>query len=112
MQTHTSMQANINMGGNRMINFIDEVLNTASTQNKIKYKLTHSDSTSEVVEIDLQTPVTTQGTPLNRATFETIKSHLDLIGKYNTPTISSSASYTTGNYIPTFPAGGTPPTRF
>lgn len=93
-----------------MINFIDEVLNTASTQNKIKYKITHSDNSTEIVEIDLQTPVTQQGTPLNRATFETIKSHLDLIGKYNTPTSSSSATYTSGSYIPEFSAG-TPPTR-
>lgn len=55
----------------------DEVLNTAATDNKIKYRITKSDNSYEIVEISLETPVTTQGTPLNRALFESIKNDLN-----------------------------------
>ena len=95
-----------------MINFVDEVLNTISTGGKIKYNVTHSNGTSEVVEQTLATPVTTQGTPLNKALFDSIKSHLDLIGKYNAPTVASSASVTTGSYIPDYGRSTTDPTGF
>ena len=60
-----------------MVNFVDEVLNTASTGNKIKYLLTKEDSSTELVQIDLVTPVTTQGTPLNKATFDSIKADIE-----------------------------------
>jgi len=60
-----------------MINFVDEVLNTASTSGKVKYNVKHSNGTSEVVEITLATPVTTQGTPLNKALFDSIKNDLN-----------------------------------
>lgn len=62
-----------------MNNVVDEVLNTAETDNKIKYRITHSDNTSEVVQIDLETPVTTQGTPLNKALFDSIQADVDFL---------------------------------
>ena len=55
----------------------DEVLNTAATDNKIKYRITKSDNSYEIVEITLETPVTTQGTPLNKALFDSIKNDLN-----------------------------------
>lgn len=55
-----------------MINFIDEILASAP-----KYTITHSDNTTEEVSIDLATTVTTQGTPLNKALFDSIKADLD-----------------------------------
>lgn len=55
-----------------MINFIDEVLASAP-----KYTITHADTTTEEVSIDLATTVTTQGTPLNKALFDSIKDDLD-----------------------------------
>ena len=60
-----------------MNNVVDEVLNTSATGNKIKYRITHEDSTSEVVTIDLETPVTTPGTPLNKTLFDSIKDDLN-----------------------------------
>lgn len=94
-----------------MVNFVNEVPNTALTDNVLKYTLTKEDNTTELVQIDLATPLQVVGTPLNKATFDSIKTHLDLIGKYNTPTISSSASVTSGNYIPTY-TSATNPTGF
>ena len=46
-----------------MIEVIDEVLNEANTGGQIKYRLTHADGTTELVSLDLATPVTT---PRNR----------------------------------------------
>lgn len=94
-----------------MVNFVNEVPNTALTDNVLKYTLTKEDNTTELVQIDLATPLQVVGTPLNKATFDSIKTHLDLIGKYNTPTISSSASVTSGSYIPTY-TSATNPTGF
>ena len=54
-----------------MINFVDTVL--ASTP---KYTITHSDTTTEEVSIDLATTITTQGTALNKALFDAIDSYL------------------------------------
>lgn len=54
-----------------MISFVDEVLNGTP-----KYTLTHADSTTEEVYIDLATPITTQGTALNKALFDAIDSFL------------------------------------
>lgn len=62
-----------------MINVIDEVLNTGATDNKIKYTLTHADGTSELVQLDLATPVTTEGTPLNKVLFDSIQSDLTFL---------------------------------
>ena len=42
-----------------MINVVDEVLDTSQTDNKVKYTITHGDGTTETVQIDLETPVTT-----------------------------------------------------
>ena len=55
-----------------MNNVVDEVLNTAQTDNKIKYKIIHADSTEEIVQLELYTPVTTEGTALNKALFDSI----------------------------------------
>lgn len=55
-----------------MNNVVDEVLNTAQTDNKIKYKIIHADSTEEIVQLELYTPVTTEGTALNKVLFDSI----------------------------------------
>ena len=60
-----------------MNNVIDEVLDTTQTDNKIKYRITHADSTYEIVEISLETPVTTEGTALNKALFDSIQADLN-----------------------------------
>ena len=91
-----------------MINVVDEVLNTAATGNVIKYNVTHSDNTTEQVQIDLATPVTTQGTPINKALFDSIISTYNLVGRYNAPTVNSSASQSSGSYIPVFSSSTTP----
>lgn len=83
-----------------MNNVVDEVLNTSATQNKVKYKITYSNNTSDIVELDLYTPVTTQGTPINRTLFESIRTDLtnlnnnkeNVINKTNT--INSSSTTT------------------
>lgn len=59
-----------------MISVVDEVLNTGTTDNKVKYRITHEDNTSEVVEIALETPVTVQGTALNKLLFDSIQADL------------------------------------
>lgn len=56
-----------------MTNFVDTVFNTSATGNVIKYRIKHSDSTTEDVEISCITPITTQGTALNKAFFDTIQ---------------------------------------
>lgn len=60
-----------------MNNVIDEVLDTAQTDNKIKYKIIHADSTEEIVQLELYTPVTTEGTALNKALFDSIQADLN-----------------------------------
>lgn len=75
-----------------MISVIDEVLNTAATDNKVKYTLTRQDGTSEIVQIDLATPVTTQGTPLNRALFNQVN---DFISNTISPTTITTTKVTT-----------------
>lgn len=56
-----------------MNNVIDEVL-----AGNPKYTLTYSDNTVATgVSIDLETEVTTQGTPLNKALFDSIKDDLN-----------------------------------
>ena len=55
-----------------MNNVVDEVLNTAQTDNKVKYKIIHADSTEEIVQLELYTPVTTEGTALNKLLFDSI----------------------------------------
>lgn len=74
-----------------MIPFVDEELNTAATDNKIKYLLTHEDGTTEIVQLNLYTPVETEGTELNKVYFDSIDSTI------HEPTIkqSSSAEFTT-----------------
>lgn len=79
---------------------VDEVLNTSATDNKVKYRITYSDNTSDIVELDLYTPVTTQGTPINRTLFESIRTDLTNLNnnKENvdnkTNTINSSSTTT------------------
>ena len=56
-----------------MNNVVDEVLAGSP-----KYTLTYSDNTTATgVSIDLETQVTTQGTPLNKALFDSIQSDLN-----------------------------------
>lgn len=60
-----------------MNNVVDEVLNTAETDNKIKYKLTHEDGTEEIVQLDLYTPVITFGTEFSKLLFDSIQTDLN-----------------------------------
>ena len=78
-----------------MIPFVDEVL-----AGEPRYTITHADNTTEVVAIDLATPVTTQGTEMNKRYFDSIKSYIDLHGKYNEATLVQGATLQTGAYIP------------
>ena len=55
---------------------VDEVLNKAATDNKIKYRVTHEDGTTELVQIDLATPITTEGTKIAKAYLDTIRNDL------------------------------------
>lgn len=55
-----------------MIEFIDEVLSGMPV-----YRITHQDNSTENVSIDLVTTVTTQGTPLNKVLFDSIKDDLN-----------------------------------
>ena len=59
-----------------MVNFVDTILNTSATGGVVKYTLTHADSTTEQVQIDLATPIQTQGTALNKVTFDSIQTDL------------------------------------
>lgn len=83
-----------------MINVIDEVLNTGATDNKIKYTLTHEDGTSELVQIDLATPVTTQGTPLNKALFDSIATHIAKTGTYTGNGSKTNSQFANLGYLP------------
>lgn len=60
-----------------MNNYIDTVFNTAATDNKLKYKIIHADSTEEIVELQIYTPVTTVGTAQNKVLFDSIKDDLN-----------------------------------
>lgn len=55
-----------------MSNFIDTVFDIAQTDNKLKYTLTHEDNSTELVQLSIATPVTTQGTALNKAYFDSV----------------------------------------
>lgn len=70
-----------------MTNFVDTVFNTSATGNVIKYNLKHADGTTEQVQLSVATPITTQGTALNKAFFDTIQTDLN-----NKLAISSKAS--------------------
>lgn len=70
-----------------MTNFVDTVFNTSATGNVIKYNLKHADNTTEQVQLSVATPITTQGTALNKAFFDTIQTDLN-----NKLAISSKAS--------------------
>lgn len=60
-----------------MISVIDEVLNTSATEDKVKYKITFEDGTIKTATIELATPVTTEGTPLNKLLFDSIQADLE-----------------------------------
>lgn len=62
-----------------MIPVIDEQLNLPVTDNVVKYTLTHEDGTTELVQIDLATPVAVQGTPKNKALFDSIQDDIDFL---------------------------------
>ena len=57
-----------------------------------KYRITHSDGTTEEVDIELITPVITQGTPMNKALFDSVKDDLTSFGNR----IDLSSVYKTG----------------
>lgn len=86
-----------------MNNVVDEVLNTAATDNKIKYRITKSDNTYEDVTIDLITPVTTEGTALNKVLFDSIKDDLNsrlLISSKATQAEAEAGTNTTKYIVP------------
>ena len=56
-----------------MTNVVDEVL----AQQEPEYILTHQNGTQEIVKLNLATQVITEGTPLNKALFDSIKSDID-----------------------------------
>lgn len=59
-----------------MTNFVDTNFNTSATGGVIKYNLTHADNTTELVQLDIATPVQTQGTALNKVFFDSIRTDL------------------------------------
>lgn len=77
-----------------MINVVDEVLNKAATDNKVKYRITHEDGTTELVQIDLATPVTTQGTPQNKSLFDAIQEFLMTSSDPQTVSVTEKAANT------------------
>ena len=89
-----------------MIPFVDEVLNTLATGGKIKYRITHEDNTTELVQMELATPVETEGTEMNKIYFDSIQTDLTnleiksgtYIGNGNT-TISNFSNL---GYLPRF----------
>lgn len=92
-----------------MIDFVDEIL---AGEPRYNIKTNSGTVIYSNIQEELATPVNVQGTPMNKALFDSIKSHLDLIGKYNAPTVASSASVTTGSYIPDYGRSTTDPTGF
>lgn len=60
-----------------MNNVIDEVLDLSSTGGAIKYTIAPDGQDSFLAQIDLATNVTTQGTPLNKVLFDSIKADLN-----------------------------------
>ena len=71
-----------------MINYVDEVLAGAE-----KFKLTYNDNTTATgVKIELETGVTTPGTPLNKTFFDSIQSDLTTL---NSNKLNVSAKATT-----------------
>lgn len=63
-----------------LLNFTDTVFNTSATGNVIKYNLQHADSTTEQVQLSVATPITTQGTAMNKAFFDKIEKYLVPVG--------------------------------
>lgn len=63
-----------------------------------KYRITHTDGTTEEVDIELVTPVITEGTPINKALFDSIQTDLitncnnriDLSTVYNAGTLTTA----------------------
>ena len=84
-----------------MNNVVDEVLDTTQTDNKVKYRITHADSTYEIVEISLETPVTTQGTALNKLLFDSIADDLNtrLLISNKATTEEAKAGTDTSKYL-------------
>lgn len=60
-----------------MNNVVDEVLNLASTDGVVKYRITPDGEDSFVAQIDLETAVTTQGTAFNKVLFDSIQADLN-----------------------------------
>lgn len=60
-----------------MNNVIDEVLDLSSTGGAIKYTIAPDGQDSFLAQIDLATDVTTEGTPLNKVLFDSIRDDLN-----------------------------------
>lgn len=52
-----------------MTNFVDTNFNTSATGGVIKYNLTHADNTTELVQLDIATPVQTQRNKTKQSIF-------------------------------------------
>ena len=89
-----------------MIPFVDEVLNTLATGGKIKYRITHEDNTTELVQMELATPVDTEGTEMNKIYFDSIQAditHLTPItGYYSGNGNGTNSNFANLGYIPKF----------
>lgn len=86
-----------------MNNFVDTVFNTSATGDVIKYRIKHADTTTEDVEISCITPVTTQGTALNKVLFDSIKDDLNtrlLISNKATQAEAETGTNTTKYLVP------------
>ena len=83
-----------------MNNVIDEVLS-----GEPRYTIKDNGGTTlyDNIQIDLKTPVTTQGTPLNRALFESIRSDLNsrLLTSNKATDTNNSTVYAIVNYTKT-----------
>ena len=59
-----------------MNNYVDSVFNTDATGGVLKFRITHADSTTEDVQIDIITPVQVLGTEQNKVFFDSIRTDL------------------------------------
>lgn len=85
---------------------VDEVLNKAATDNKVKYRITHEDGTTESVQIDLLTPISTEGTAIAKAYLDTIRNDLLNLeiksGYYTGNGNGTNSNFENLGYIPRF----------
>lgn len=70
---------------------VDEVLNTSATGNKIKFTITPDGGTPYTATIELATPVSTTGTPINKQLFDSIQADITSLNN-NKLNVSAKAS--------------------